>query len=1159
MKTRGVAKRLNLPLATLFLVSVAAALYLWGPGLLNTRGGGDSPFLLLRTHQLARALEAGHFPVRWMPDAAYGLGYPFFSYYAALPYYVAAILGLLRLDLLSAIKLTQTLFSVAAVLGMYGWARRLLASRPAGWLAAVAYGLAPFHLVNLYVRGDSLSEFSAFAFYPLLLWGLDRLSRRPELDRTLFPALVYAGLILTHNISAFIFSPFALLYLAIAMLRAKKKGRVLALGALTLALGVLLSAWYWLPALAETGYVQLTAQTSGYFFYGNHFRWSDLVQRSFLFDYEIGDRQTPFATGLVQAALAIAGVAAIAAGWIRRRRLEWAGGIALGGLALATWMITPSSRILWDHMPLLPMVQFPWRFLSVQALFAALATAALLRPFRRPRWALAAGLALLLIIAGLGGLQPDYLPIAAEEVTAERLQLYELFTGNVGSTIRYEWLPRAVVPRSWTGPSLFDPQTSSQPRPLQGEILAVEKTVHRPARRVWVVECGQDGAEVAFPLYWWPGWRARVDGQSLETRPAADSGLLTVSLSPGPHTVKLWLGRTPLRAGVEIASLLAVLAVAVWAALALRRAWLSARRRRTQLVVPHIPVLSRLSRFTPLLAFALLLILLPTLSPRISPSRARDLTMDFEQMPWLHHNPGGVDFGPLRLIGYDYSQQHLTPGSDLELTLQWQGEVKGLAAVVRLTSPAVHLQHVPDGWAEVRTPLSVQTALSLPLPAQIPPGLALVTVEVEGPEGPLTPRSPTGRPLGTTFLRPVWVNADEAAPEEAQAELASGLVRLHRLQAAQAATGRLEVNLDWSAARPPVANWGLNLRLTDIAGNEWARLDTQPGYGFLPTGLWPAARLLPDRYVLSLPEGTPPSPSYTLTAGLYRVATWESLGEVTATVPITRPTLRPEAPVLADLGSRLALSDLEVPQRIRQGETLRWTAWWLALNRPQTVVAEWQLEGPAVYSATLPLAPGSDPTTWPPGAWVAGQTALPVPPTAPPGPYTLTLILRDADERVMGTYSHPRKVFVEGRERVWELPPMEQEIGARFGGMIELAGIDQRQEDGVLRLTMHWRALAEPDRHYMLFIHLADPATGHPVAQVDTMPRAFTYPTGMWAAGEVVSHEVKIALADVPPGRYELAVGWYDPQSRDRLEVQGAAGDILPDGRAVLPGLVAVP
>lgn len=64
------------------LALAAAYPLLSQPGLLNTRGGGDSPFLLQRLQQLETALRDGHFPVRWMPDANYGYGYPFFNYYA---------------------------------------------------------------------------------------------------------------------------------------------------------------------------------------------------------------------------------------------------------------------------------------------------------------------------------------------------------------------------------------------------------------------------------------------------------------------------------------------------------------------------------------------------------------------------------------------------------------------------------------------------------------------------------------------------------------------------------------------------------------------------------------------------------------------------------------------------------------------------------------------------------------------------------------------------------------------------------------------------------------------------------------------------------------------------------------------------------------------
>jgi len=1190
MRLRSVAWGSVVPLATLLLLALIAAGPLWGPGLLNTRGGGDSPFLLLRTHQLATNLRAGVFPVRWMPDAAYGFGYPFFSYYAALPYYLAAGFTLAGLDILSAIKLTQTLFFAAAALGMYGWARQVLHSRPGGWLAAVAYTLAPFHLVNVYVRGDSLSEFAAFAFYPLILWGLDKTSkpkpRAPSPNaqwvmRGLWPALAYAGLILTHNISALIFSPFVLLYIAMVSCAGDKGQEAesrkpfvicsfahLSLFIGSLFIGLLLSAWYWLPALTETDYVQLTAQTTGYFFYGNHFRGVDLVQPRLIFDYAITPGgPTPFAMGLVQAALALTGLLVVVVRWARSQRptrnaqhvsrfMHFATRretFALAGFLLSTWLITPLSRPLWDHLPLLPMVQFPWRFLSVQALFAALLIGALVAPFHRRGWIAATAVVGLLTVAGLAGLRPEYLPIAAEEVTVERLQLYELFTGNVGSTIRYEYLPRWAVPRPYTGPSLLDPSAPPQATPLSGKLVRAEEIAHEPTRRVWTVEAGTGGAEVAFPLYYWPGWRATVDGASVEVGPTPDSGYLTLTVPAGRHVVEMWLGRTPLRTVAEGMSLVTALVLLI-VITALRRKIPSPKSQtpNRQSVICHFPfVICHLSFVISHLPFVISLALLVAFSPRITVTDDSDLTMDFEGMPYLHHNPGGVDLGGWRMVGYRYNSDRLAPGETLRVTLDWEEVQGGSSATLRMVAPAaVRHDELPAIAAATAHPQAGtgSATLELPIPYDVAQGLYLIRLG-SGDEEAIS-----------VYLRPVWVGEGEMAVEQpVSSTFADGALRLHTAEATQPASNRLDLRLDWSAARPVAANYGLSMRLTDPADNEWARLDDQPGYGFLPTSLWPVGRLIHDRYTLPLPEGTPPGDAYTLTVSLYRVATRESVGEFALPVSLHRATLRADAPVIARFGDELALSRLKAPKRVQQGETVLLTAYWLAVERPSAdYVVEWRLEASGIGDLRFgiwDLAPGSPPTGWPAGALVAGRAALSIPPTTPAGDYILSLTLRDPTSGAsLGTYTLPQPVHVQERERVWELPPMQREVGARFGGMIELAGYDLKREGDALHLTLHWRALAVPDQHYMLFVHLADPATGRPIAQVDTMPRGFAYPTGMWAPGEVVSDEVVLSLQGVPAGRYDLVIGWYEPgETSHRLPATDRTGNPLPDDRLILP------
>jgi hypothetical protein len=73
------------------------------------------------------------------------------------------------------------------------------------------------------------------------------------------------------------------------------------------------------------------------------------------------------------------------------------------------------------------------------------------------------------------------------------------------------------------------------------------------------------------------------------------------------------------------------------------------------------------------------------------------------------------------------------------------------------------------------------------------------------------------------------------------------------------------------------------------------------------------------------------------------------------------------------------------------------------------------------------------------------------------------------------------------------------------------------------------------------------------------MPHNNTYPTGLWVKGEVVTDTVTLTLADVPPGDYRVAVGWYDPNTpADRLPAFDANGKPLEVNRVVMAEAVRV-
>ncbi|PKO23209.1 MAG: hypothetical protein CVU38_05490, partial [Chloroflexi bacterium HGW-Chloroflexi-1] len=70
-----------------------------------------------------------------------------------------------------------------------------------------------------------------------------------------------------------------------------------------------------------------------------------------------------------------------------------------------------------------------------------------------------------------------------------------------------------------------------------------------------------------FYTYYFPGWRATVDGHPAEISHDSPNGLIGLTLPPGEHEVRLRFGATPLRqvaAGVSLTALAGVLALFAW-------------------------------------------------------------------------------------------------------------------------------------------------------------------------------------------------------------------------------------------------------------------------------------------------------------------------------------------------------------------------------------------------------------------------------------------------------------------------------------------------------------------------------------------------------------------------------------------------------------------
>jgi hypothetical protein len=209
---------------------------------------------------------------------------------------------------------------------------------------------------------------------------------------------------------------------------------------------------------------------------------------------------------------------------------------------------------------------------------------------------------------------------------------------------------------------------------------------------------------------------------------------------------------------------------------------------------------------------------------------------------------------------------------------------------------------------------------------------------------------------------------------------------------------------------------------------------------------------------------------------------------------------------------------------------------------------------------------------WPAGQWVHDWLTIPLPPPEEQHerPFALVAQLYDVAEpntavltRRLGELVEAESGFVfRPTEPVFVLPEGIVRETAVFGDEIQLQGYQFSQIDEALDLTLVWQALENGQTDYTRFAHLIEAdSNGAPLVQSDSPPRYGSYPTSQWTAGEIVTDKLTLSLTDVPPGSYQLAVGFYSqpvPGQFDRLPVQNGAGAMVTDGRFILPITVTV-
>jgi len=505
--------------------------------------------------QFGQLLQEGQWLPRWLPHSNGGFGSPVFLFYSPLVYYVTAPFLWLTQSVVLSMKIVRLLALFLSGAAMH---RFLLgvAGRRTALAGAIVYVALPFHVFDI-SYWTLYAEPWAWIWFPLILHYL-RNALEPQPQRGLWWlrfSVAYAGLVLTHLVSAYMFS-FVIAAYVLSASRASSLLRNVANLAGSALIAMALAAFYLLPAIYEQRFV--------------HIEYSTLLpefdfRKTLLFFPDpvlmAANRFQANTICLEQLMVLLQGAwGAVSAALLftvpdRKSSLRRLVMFALMVCAFCVFLMSRASVWVWQMVPGLASIQFSTRWLSIFSLGVALSVAAGFQVYsaRVEGWrlalklghmtlAFAAGMATLLVILGSCLLSEEHIRMAREH-------LYNAPEYNPRSMV--QWRQRVI-----------------HPHPVKCQLLEgtarIEVLAWKSLERRVVVDAATP-ATVKLRMLEYPGWEVQLDGQAIAPGADPDDGGMTIRLPEGKHDLTVrFVGTWWRNTALAVSGVAAAVLAAVW-------------------------------------------------------------------------------------------------------------------------------------------------------------------------------------------------------------------------------------------------------------------------------------------------------------------------------------------------------------------------------------------------------------------------------------------------------------------------------------------------------------------------------------------------------------------------------------------------------------------
>lgn len=518
---------------------------------------------MMRQLEMEKCFKDLQIPCRWVPDMGYGYGFPLFNFYPPLPYLLGEVFRVFQFSFVDTAKITFALGIILSGLAMYFLSKEFF-GKEGGVISSIFYIWAPYHSVDVYVRG-AMNESWALIWFPLiLLFGYKLITEDKKTLRNniLLLAFSWVGLLLSHNLMVMIFAPVFGVWCLIWILKSKNfvfsfinllKSGLLALG---------LSSFFTIPAIFEQKLVHVDTLTQGYYEYIAHFATINQLLFSRFWGYGAsiwGDNDgMPFPAGHIHWVLSLA-LILLTILYLRKKGFKkaenWVYVVVFMFLVgwFAVFMAHSRSTFIWQLIKPLAFVQFPWRFLTI-VVFSFSFIAGAITLFAKNKF-IQIALILLVIVWNWQFFLPQHGKMGP-------LTDSQKFSGAAWDLQRtagiFDYLPESAKENPKDGANILAEVYSGK------AVLTNMQQGTNWAR--FDINSEKSGSTVRINLFDFPKWNMTLDGKQIShyVPDTEKYGRIYIDVPQGSHRINMKLENTPIRNVSNMISLLSWIFLAAY-------------------------------------------------------------------------------------------------------------------------------------------------------------------------------------------------------------------------------------------------------------------------------------------------------------------------------------------------------------------------------------------------------------------------------------------------------------------------------------------------------------------------------------------------------------------------------------------------------------------